>query len=715
MRDASVGPRWSSRRTGLVLALPLAGLLAARLVQEGALRIGLAPATADYAAGWTLALVLAAWLMSWPLPSSMRRLLTALWCVRLLVVLGFMLLYESQYSGLDAYGYYLEPRQGLGAGPWDPWDGTANVKALAWLQLQLLPDSFQALKVTFAMIGQVASYVLYRAFATYDKASRPWLLGVVSLFPSMVFWGSTVGKDPIILLGMSLAVWALLPVFASKRPHVLAAVAGIAIVTLIRPWMTLLLLVPGLWIAERGLRARFPRSSRLSITVLGGMLAVVAIFLLGMKFHLTSGTFLEGINRWSQAAATGGSAQPALQFDNYLEFLAFLPFGAFTALFRPLPGEILDPLAFGLLAGLDSLLLVALVLLAWRRGNLAALREPAVLCGLLMVVLWAFLYSIPSSQNLGTTSRYRMQIVPLILGVALFLAKPRPRPPAVTSATVPVPSGNLDAGTVAGFGYEWSHFDQRGVPLTELEATFAKYFSEFPWPRLPKDAVGFDVGCGTGRWAQFVAPRVGTLHCIDASPAALDVARRTLSNHPNCVFHEASVADMPVPDSAMDFGYSLGVLHHVPDPQAALASCLRKLKPGAPFLVYLYYALDGRPDWFRGLWRASNATRRVISRLPHPARLLISTGIATTVYWPLARASRFLERRGRNVSNIPLSIYRNASFYTMRTDALDRFGTVLEHRFTRADIARMLAAAGFVDIRFREGEPYWCAVAHRPV
>jgi hypothetical protein len=61
----------------------------------------------------------------------------------------------------------------------------------------------------------------------------------------------------------------------------------------------------------------------------------------------------------------------------------------------------------------------------------------------------------------------------------------------------------------------------------------------------------------------------------------------------------------------------------------------------------------------------------------------------------------------------PLSIYRDRSFYVMRNDALDRFRTPLERRFTRQEIAGMLLAAGLRDIRFRESAPYWCAVGTR--
>ena len=83
------------------------------------------------------------------------------------------------------------------------------------------------------------------------------------------------------------------------------------------------------------------------------------------------------------------------------------------------------------------------------------------------------------------------------------------------------------------------------------------------------------------------------------------------------------------------------------------------------------------------------------------------------MYWPLARIAAAFERRGADVSTLPLSFYRNRSFYTMRTDSLDRFGTRLEHRFSRAEIAGLMKEAGLGEIRFHEGMPYWVAVGRR--
>ncbi len=268
---------------------------------------------------------------------------------------------------------------------------------------------------------------------------------------------------------------------------------------------------------------------------------------------------------------------------------------------------------------------------------------------------------------------------------------------------------NLDPKTVASFGDEWSRFDQSGMNPEEAKKVFGEYFAVFPWVSLSPDAEGFDMGCGSGRWACWVAPRVGRLHCIDPS-SAIEVARANLAKMENVVFHRASLDDTILQPESQDFGYSLGVLHHVPDTAAAINSCVALLKRGAPLLLYLYYAFDNRPAWFRALWRVSDGFRRIVYRLPAGLKHGVTDAIATGIYWPFARLSCALEKLGVAVHGIPLSYYRNHTFYTMRTDARDRFGTPLEKRFTRAEIEQMMCSAGLDEIRFSDGAPYWCAV-----
>lgn len=271
---------------------------------------------------------------------------------------------------------------------------------------------------------------------------------------------------------------------------------------------------------------------------------------------------------------------------------------------------------------------------------------------------------------------------------------------------------NYDKETVSSFGDEWNRFTQEEVDLIESKKLFELYFSIFPWNELPRNAEGFDMGCGSGRWARFVAPQVFKLNCIEPS-SALQIAQKNLIQFSNIKFHKRYLEDSGLLPNSQDFGYCLGVVHHAPDTQAAIKSCVDLLKPGAPILLYLYYAFDNRPSWFRFLWKLSNLLRRVVAKLPNNLKCSVTDLIALFVYFPLARTSLILKKFGFSVRNFPLNFYSELSFYNMRTDARDRFGTPLEKRFSRQQITVMMKNAGLTKIKFSESSPFWCAVGFK--
>jgi len=92
--------------------------------------------------------------------------------------------------------------------------------------------------------------------------------------------------------------------------------------------------------------------------------------------------------------------------------------------------------------------------------------------------------------------------------------------------------------------------------------------------------------------------------------------------------------------------------------------------------------------------------RRVSSRLPQSLLVGLTTALALMVYYPLARLARLLRTVGlrRLADPLPLSFYADLSFATIRNDSLDRFGTTLEKRFTRAEIRQLLEGAQLRDV-----------------
>jgi len=269
-----------------------------------------------------------------------------------------------------------------------------------------------------------------------------------------------------------------------------------------------------------------------------------------------------------------------------------------------------------------------------------------------------------------------------------------------------------DLDVINDFGNEWNYYDQLNLNDKEGEKIFLNYFGIFPWKLIGKESVGFDMGSGSGRWAKFVAPKVKHLHCIEPSEA-IKISMQNLSNNENCSFHNKSIKNINLKDGSMDFGYSLGVIHHISDYQDAIERCVCLLKPNSPILFYFYYSFDNKPFWYRSLWTLTDPIRLIISKLSFRTKVFITTIIASFIYFPLAKFSKFLSFFNLDTKNIPLSYYKDMSFYTMRTDALDRFGTKLEQRFSKSEIENILKSKGLKKITFSNKAPFWCVVGYK--
>lgn len=100
----------------------------------------------------------------------------------------------------------------------------------------------------------------------------------------------------------------------------------------------------------------------------------------------------------------------------------------------------------------------------------------------------------------------------------------------------------------------------------------------------PEWVVG-DLGCGTGAFAEVVAPAVRRVEAVDREPQMLAAARERLGTHENVHFHSAELEALPLSDASLDAAFLVLVLHLVPDPGAVLAEAARVLRPGGRLVV----------------------------------------------------------------------------------------------------------------------------------
>jgi len=198
---------------------------------------------------------------------------------------------------------------------------------------------------------------------------------------------------------------------------------------------------------------------------------------------------------------------------------------------------------------------------------------------------------------------------------------------------------NIDKRVVDEFGEEWLKFHD--FTDKRIKAAAEEYFDIIDQTIVNKNTYVLDIGCGTGRWTKYLASKAGFIEAVDPSNAIF-AADNLLRNVDNVRLSKASVDTLPFPDETFDFAMSVGVLHHIPNTQQALIDCVKKVKKGGYFYVYLYYNLDKRGFLFKILFRFTDIIRNIICKFPSRLKRIVCDIIAVAIYMPLILTARFI-------------------------------------------------------------------------
>ncbi len=267
--------------------------------------------------------------------------------------------------------------------------------------------------------------------------------------------------------------------------------------------------------------------------------------------------------------------------------------------------------------------------------------------------------------------------------------------------------------TVKNFGEEWERFENLNEDKIKLKKIFNAYFRLLPKKFINKKNICIDIGSGSGRWAGFLHQKMKKIYLLEPSVKALTVSKKRFKNSKKAIFINQEIKNLDVRDNYFDFAYSLGVLHHINYPKEAFKIVYKKLKKNSPFLVYLYHDFEENSSLYKILWKISDILRSFISKRSFLVKSLICEMIALVIYYPLAKISLILKKLSISTKNFPLNYYYDKSFYVMRNDALDRFGTKYEKRYSRKDISALFKNAGFKNIKISNKSPYWCAIGFK--
>ncbi len=246
------------------------------------------------------------------------------------------------------------------------------------------------------------------------------------------------------------------------------------------------------------------------------------------------------------------------------------------------------------------------------------------------------------------------------------------------------------------FGEEWKSYNEI---LPEHEKEFYQYFDLVELNRLKKLRV-CDIGCGNGRWSYFLRNRCKELILVDFSDAIF-TARKNLQGSDNCLFFMCDLKKLPFRENFADFLFVLGVLHHLP------TSCLKEvrvLKKYAPtLLIFLYYALDNRPLYFRFILSIITIIRKLFSKIKNSIfRKLVSIAGTYFLYLPIV----YIGRLFKPLVILPLfDFYHDKSAKRIQQDVYDRFFTSIEQRVSRKEILKLNDS--FSEVIVSDKLPYW--------
>jgi hypothetical protein len=196
-----------------------------------------------------------------------------------------------------------------------------------------------------------------------------------------------------------------------------------AIASAMRSWYLVILFFPLLILIMRsfGSSRRFGRVSVAAVIAALCGIAIVGFNFIVQRFHADDlNQAISAANVISHSWGFGGSAVSEIpKFTSLGSMAAFAPYGVFTALFRPLPGEVMN--GFGLIAGLENVFLIYLLYRfvyssAWRKW----FRTRMGTWMLSLIVAWSTIYCFISPQNLGSAVRFKLQILPVILVLVII-------------------------------------------------------------------------------------------------------------------------------------------------------------------------------------------------------------------------------------------------------------------------------------------------------
>ena len=256
----------------------------------------------------------------------------------------------------------------------------------------------------------------------------------------------------------------------------------------------------------------------------------------------------------------------------------------------------------------------------------------------------------------------------------------------------------ISGGSPERFGYSWA-------ANSELRPEYEEQFRRWTAPLQPTDWRGLsfiDVGCGMGRnsyWPMTYGAAGGL--AIDVDDRSLAAARATLAPFPSVRVEKRSAYEIGCADE-FDIAYSIGVIHHLQEPERALTQMVAATKPGGRVMIWVY----GRENNFLAVALLDPLRKALFSRLPiglvHHLAIYPSVLLWLCLRLGLGRLAYFRLLRGFGFRHLRLIIF-------------DQMLPRIAHYWPRETVERMMREQELLDIHLHwVNEMSWSAIGTKP-
>jgi SAM-dependent methyltransferase len=265
----------------------------------------------------------------------------------------------------------------------------------------------------------------------------------------------------------------------------------------------------------------------------------------------------------------------------------------------------------------------------------------------------------------------------------------------------------LSQKTINDFGRQWKAYqDNEGFyGSSEL---FADHFSPLLRPGEIAGKRVADIGSGTGRIVQMLlAERVSEVLAVEPASDAFGVLVKNVSSMKDKVTCLNVTGDNLPPTGDFDYVFSVGVLHHIPDPVPVVQAAYSALKSEGKLAIWVY-GKEGNELYLLFV----EPLRKITSLMPH----WLLEGLSWILYFPLAIYIQLCKVFPLPLHNYATNVIGRMTPDKQRLIIYDQLNPAYAKYYSRDEVISLLQQGGFVDISVHQRHGYsWTAVATKPI